>query len=105
MTRLCLDPGATGRPAWLSILAAALGPLVVLIGDAALACPVCDTGTGAAVRAGIFDAHFATTAFGILSPIPVLLMIGAALHFGWTPARLLRRRRRPAELAIGEGHE
>jgi hypothetical protein len=49
----------------------------------AAACPVCNTETGAAVRAGLFDDRFPETMAGILAPFPVLLAIVALLHFGW----------------------
>ena len=47
-----------------------------------LACPVCDTGTGEAVRAGIFDGNFAVNLIALLSPFPILIGIVAVIHFG-----------------------
>lgn len=41
----------------------------------AIGCPVCDTETGAAVRAGIFNADFLPTLLEVLAPFPVLGLI------------------------------
>ena len=46
------------------------------------ACPVCDTGTGEQVRAGIFDAEFGRTLVAVLLPFPILLAVVATIHFG-----------------------
>ncbi|HYC55784.1 MAG TPA: hypothetical protein VEL28_12695 [Candidatus Binatia bacterium] len=50
-----------------------------------MACMVCDTPTGEAVRAGVFDGSFVLTAMATLSPLPVIAAIAAAIHFGWPP--------------------
>jgi hypothetical protein len=50
--------------------------------DAASACPVCDTATGALVRAGIFDDTFWVTLLQVTAPLPVLVALIARLHFG-----------------------
>jgi len=81
------------RLAW---LVAAL----VAVGETAAACTVCDTATGEAVRAGIFDAQFVPTLLSLLIPFPILAGVGAAIHFGW-PGRW--RRRRAARAASGDG--
>jgi hypothetical protein len=60
--------------------------LVLLASDAARACPVCDTGTGEQVRAGIFNENFAGTLVAVLLPFPILLACVAMIHFGW-PSR------------------
>jgi hypothetical protein len=65
-------------------------PLLASAGEA-LACPVCNTGTGDAVRAGIFDGSFVATLASALAPFPVLLGLVGALHRGWTPNRILQR--------------
>lgn len=54
----------------------------LLAGDVS-ACPLCNSETAAAVRAGIFDDSFAPTLLAIVAPFPVLLAIVAALHAGW----------------------
>ena len=70
----------------------------------ASACPVCDTGTGEQVRAGIFDGNFGSTLFAILLPFPILLGIVLLIHFGWP----LPERRTDQTLAqherINDGH-
>jgi hypothetical protein len=63
----------------------------VVVAGRAFACPLCTTGTGELVRAGIFDGNFVATMLGTVAPFPVLLAIVAALHFGWTPRMLVRR--------------
>ena len=40
-----------------------------------LACTVCHTQTGAAVRAGIFDGHFLSNALQLMAPFPIFLAI------------------------------
>jgi hypothetical protein len=47
------------------------------------ACPVCDTGMGQQVRAGIIDENFAATLVAVLLPFPILLGLVAVIHFGW----------------------
>ena len=56
--------------------------LLVLCCGTALACPVCDSETGDAVRAGIFDGNFWSTLISLALPFPILLGIVAAVHFG-----------------------
>ena len=58
--------------AWMLILAAPLH-----------ACPICDTGTGQQVRAGIFDENFWGTLIAVIAPFPVLILVIAAYHFGF----------------------
>jgi hypothetical protein len=60
----------------LTLLAAAIGE----------ACPVCTTGTGEAVRAGIVT-DFGTRLLAIVAPFPVLIAVVALLHRGWPPWR------------------
>ncbi len=57
----------------------------------AAACPLCNTGTGKQVRAGLFNGHFGTNLLLVLLPIPVFLVIIAFLYFGppvrsWRPS-------------------
>jgi hypothetical protein len=52
----------------------------------ALACPVCDSDTGVAVRNGI-AADFASNVLVTLAPFPILTAIVAVLHYGWPPRR------------------
>jgi hypothetical protein len=51
----------------------------------AAACPVCDTGTGQQVRAGILDDSFGRTLLAVVLPFPLLLAVVAGIHFGWPP--------------------
>jgi hypothetical protein len=46
------------------------------------ACPVCDTGTGEQVRAGILDENFGSTLLTVLLPFPIVLGVVAMIHFG-----------------------
>ncbi len=48
-----------------------------------VACPVCDTGTGEQVRAGILNEKFGSTLVTVLLPFPILLAVVAVIHFGW----------------------
>jgi hypothetical protein len=48
----------------------------------ALACPVCNSETGFAVRAGIFDENFWLRMLSIAAPFPFLAAIIAAIQFG-----------------------
>ena len=48
----------------------------------ALGCPVCDTGAGDQVRAGILDENFGRTLLTVLLPFPILLGVVALIHFG-----------------------
>ena len=52
------------------------------LASTALACTVCDTGTGEQVRAGLFDNDFGRTLVAVLLPFPVLLAVVAMIHFG-----------------------
>ena len=61
--------------------------LVLIASGTALACPVCDTGTGQQVRSGIFDGNFARTLVTIVLPFPILLACVALIHFGWPAGR------------------
>jgi hypothetical protein len=54
--------------------------LVVAAVSEAAACPVCDTATGAAVRAGIFDQQFEVTLALVLLPLTVLAAVVSAVH-------------------------
>lgn len=54
-----------------------------------LACPLCSTGTGDVVRAGIAD-DFGAKLLATAAPFPVLAAIVALLHWGW-PGRRSRR--------------
>jgi hypothetical protein len=45
------------------------------------ACMVCDTELGHQVQRGVFDGNFASTALAVLTPLPVLLLAGAIVHF------------------------
>lgn len=48
----------------------------------ALACPYCDSPIGQEVRASIFNGEFLLNAVLTLLPLPVLLAVVAAIHFG-----------------------
>jgi hypothetical protein len=64
----------------------ALAISLCVAGVPAVACPVCATGTGEAVRAGIasdFGLHLLAT----VAPFPILAVAVAALHWGWPPWR------------------
>ena len=47
------------------------------------ACPICNTETGRQVRMGIFGDDFWSTLAIVAAPFPVLLLVLAAMHFGW----------------------
>jgi hypothetical protein len=71
------------RPPWW------IGSLVVPVLAAACdvwACPVCDTETGALVRAGIFDGRFVPTLLAVAAPFPVLVAAVAWLRVGLSPS-------------------
>jgi hypothetical protein len=53
----------------------------------ALACTICDTGTGDQVRAGIADDHLGLSLLAVLLPFAVALGVTAAIHFGFPGAR------------------
>lgn len=61
--------------AWAIALACASVPVV--------ACPLCDTGNGEQVRAGILNEDFGRTLLAVALPFPILLGLVAAIHFGW----------------------
>lgn len=65
-----------------AVVAALPAVLLLLPCAAARACPVCDTGTGEAVRAGLFDAAFAGNLAAVLLPFPVLLALAALTYYG-----------------------
>jgi hypothetical protein len=48
----------------------------------ALGCTVCDSDTGAAVRAGIFDGRFLGKLALTALPFPILFGLVAVMHFG-----------------------
>ncbi len=47
-----------------------------------LACPVCDTGTGREVRAGILGGDVALTLLAVTLPFTLVACIVAFIHFG-----------------------
>ena len=53
-----------------------------VVTSAVLGCPVCDTGTGDQVRAGILDENFGRTLLAVLLPFPILLGVVAVIHVG-----------------------
>jgi hypothetical protein len=65
---------------------------LLLAANVAFGCPVCNSGTGEQVRAGITDGNFAKTLFAVLLPFPVLLACLAVIRFGW-PSRPQTRKR------------
>ncbi len=72
--------------------AAILGGVLLVLLAAALsarACPVCDTGTGRAVRAGVFGADFGRNLLVTALPFPIFLGITALLYYG--PPSVRRR--------------
>jgi hypothetical protein len=75
-----------------------LGSLVTVLflGQAASACPLCDTEAGGAVRSGIFDGNFASHLLGVLAP--ALALAGLAALLAFLPAQ------RPAEPASRSPH-
>lgn len=60
-----------------------LGGAFLIRASIAVACPICHTEIGEQVRAGIFDADFWTNMLFVLAPFPVLLLLAAALHYGF----------------------
>jgi hypothetical protein len=65
-------------------------PLVLLLlPDAALACPVCDSSTGEAVRAGIAES-FGPRLLATLAPFPVLIVVVALVNACWPDGRSTR---------------
>ena len=73
-----------------SFLGALPAVLLLAAGDAA-ACPVCDSGTGRQVRAGILDGDLGLNLLATLLPFMVVLAVVAAIHFG--PPRSSKPRR------------
>lgn len=47
-----------------------------------LACPVCNTGTGRAVRAGILSSHFGSNLLATLVPFVFFLGIAYLIYYG-----------------------
>lgn len=56
--------------------------LVALLSPPARACPVCDSGTGKAVRQGLFNAEFGKNLLMTALPFPIFLGIAAYLYYG-----------------------
>jgi hypothetical protein len=48
----------------------------------AAACPVCHTGTGAEVRAGLADGNVALNLLATLTPFAVAALVTSLCHFG-----------------------
>lgn len=61
-----------------------LGTLLVtcFLSTSAFACPLCNTGTGQQVRAGLFDGHFGSNLLLVLLPFPIFIGIALLLYFG-----------------------
>jgi len=80
---------------WIPMLAASL---VCAAGARVDACPLCDSDTGAQVRAGIFDEQFWPNVLRTLLPFPILLLLTALIYFdvSWL------RNKPPAPPAPGE---
>jgi hypothetical protein len=57
-----------------AILWSALAPI--------LACPVCDTGTGREVRAGILGGDLVVTLLAVTLPFTLVAAVVAFVHFG-----------------------
>jgi hypothetical protein len=49
-----------------------------------LACPVCDTGTGRAVRAGLFEGDVVVNLLAVTLPFTLVACVVAFVHFGRT---------------------
>jgi hypothetical protein len=62
--------------------AAWLAAVLMVVAADAMACPVCHTDGGAALRAELFGARFLPDLLAVLSPFPVLLAVVAVLN-GW----------------------
>jgi hypothetical protein len=56
--------------------------LIAAMATPLLACPVCDSGTGQQVRAGIMDDSFGLSVLATALPFIVVLGITAFIHFG-----------------------
>ena len=65
----------------------AAGFLALLGAVPAVACPVCDTGTGEQVRQGIFDERFGLNLALTLAPFPIFLAVAALLYYGFPAGR------------------
>jgi hypothetical protein len=50
---------------------------------AVTACPVCRTGTGEAVRSGIFNVDFGVNLIVTVAPFVVFYAIAALVYYGW----------------------
>ena len=77
--------------------AAALAAVVTMAAAPTAACPVCDTGTGDAVRSGIREDLAVNVAATVL-PFAAVGGVILAVHFGFPPAGGWRKRaddRRP----------
>ena len=61
--------------------------------SAVSACPVCDSGTGQAVRAGIFGSDFGFNLFVTIVPFLIFGVIVAGIYYG-SPGEWRRRTRR-----------
>lgn len=75
--------------------------LISLVSRTAGGCPLCNSETGAVVRANIFGEHFVTTLLAVLSPFPVILLVVLLLHFGW-PGVSQRGRKTSGRPAVTE---
>lgn len=59
----------------------ALGLLVIVVAAGrAGACPLCDSETGRAVRAGVFDGSFLANLGVLLAPFPVIAGASVLVH-------------------------
>jgi len=67
-----------------------LATLLFLNAASLLACPVCDSETGKAVRRGLFSPDFGTNLLLTVLPFPIFLAIIALLYYG-PPAFIQRR--------------
>lgn len=56
--------------------------LTLLCASPVLSCPVCDSGTGKAVRAGIFGSDFGANLLVTLLPFGVFAVLVAAIYHG-----------------------
>ena len=84
--RFLMRSNAVCAAVWIAVQSAVVSSLS--------ACPVCDTGTGEQVRAGIMDQNFGRTLIAVLLPFPILLGVVAMIHYGWPSAR--RERNHPS---------
>jgi hypothetical protein len=63
------------------------GVFLLAASASAAACTVCDSESGAQVRATVFGPEFGATLLAVAAPFPVLLLLLAAYQFGWPGAR------------------